>query len=85
MADYDCKLCKDYNTEVNCYDCEDGSKFKKINNFEKIRNMSIEQLANLISGIDHYCNDGQLIVTIGDYSLNDRVGDILEWLQSEAE
>lgn len=82
MADYDCKLCKDYNTEVNCYHCENGSKFKKINNFEKIRNMSIEEMAEFINGIDRY--DDYAILINGD-TVIDMTSCILEWLQSEAE
>ena len=82
MADYDCKLCKDYNTEVNCYHCEDGSKFKKINNFEKIRNMSIEEMAEFINGIDRY--DDYAILINGD-TVIDMKSCILDWLQSEAE
>ena len=82
MVDYDCKLCKDYNTEVNCYHCENGSKFKKINNFEKIRNMSIEEMAEFINGIDRY--DDYAILINGD-TVIDMTSCILEWLQSEAE
>lgn len=80
MADYDCKLCKDYNTEVNCYHCENGSKFKKINNFEKIRNMSIEEMAEFINGIDRY-DDSAIILINGD-TVIDMTSCILEWLQS---
>ena len=82
MADYDCKLCKDYNTGVNCYHCENGSKFKKINNFEKIRNMSVEEMAEFINGIDRY--DDYAILINGD-TVIDMTSCILEWIQSEAE
>lgn len=83
MVDYDCKLCKDYNTEVNCYHCEDGSKFKKINNFEKIRNMSIEEMADFASHYVScgYCDARQPYGNCGK-TCKER---LLNWLQSEAE
>lgn len=93
MADYDCKLCKDYNTEVNCYHCENGSKFKKINNFEKIRNMSIEEIAKTLTD-DIPCKEceywsKEISSCNAPFSFLCTKGYaealILNWLQSEAE
>ena len=53
------------------------------NNADRIRTMTDEEMAEFLCGTDHYWDDGQCIVRIGNESMNDSTEDILEWLQSE--
>lgn len=62
---------------------------KKETNADRIRNMSDEELARFIQNISVYSEDEEPIidVCIGEIhtTLYNDYGDILEWLQSEAE
>ena len=62
---------------------------KKTTNADRIRNMSDEELARFIQNISVYSEDEEPIidVCIGEThtTLYNDYGDILEWLQSEAE
>lgn len=65
-----------------------SSKFTTTNS-DRIRNMSDEELAELLHSISPYVEDGEPLIDIyiGENvsKLDDSHRDILEWLQSEAE
>ena len=62
---------------------------KKETNADRIRNMSYEELARFIQNISVYSEDEEPIIDVcireTHTTLYNDYGDILEWLQSEAE
>ena len=62
---------------------------KKETNADRIRNMSDEELARFIHNISVYSEDEEPIIDVcireTHTTLYNDYGDILEWLQSEAE
>jgi hypothetical protein len=62
---------------------------KKTTNADRIRNMSDEELARFIRNISVYSEDEEPIIDVcireTHMTLYNDYGDILEWLQSEAE
>ena len=62
---------------------------KKETNADRIRNMSDEELARFIQNISVYSEDEEPIIDVcireTHTTLSNDYGDILEWLQSEAE
>ena len=62
---------------------------KKETNADRIRNMSDEELARFIQNISVYSEDEEPIIDVcireTHTTLYNDYGDILEWLQSEAE
>lgn len=87
-----------YHTGYGSYDIDKVLKWqkecfeivkKKETNADRIRNMSDEELARFIRNISVYSEDEEPIidVCIGEThtTLYNDYGDILEWLQSEAE
>lgn len=59
-------------------------------NFEKIKSMSIEKMAEFLCNINTDMEYGELIFSCclgrnNDIEIHDSYGDIKEWLESEAE
>ena len=59
-------------------------------NFEKIKSMSIEKMAEFLCNIDTDVYDEELIFSCclgdnNDIEIRDTYGDIKEWLESEVE
>lgn len=88
ISDSSASKCPNYETvkESSAYLCGvlDERK-RKQSNYDRIKAMSVEELAEFLLGIDHYWDDGQCIVGFDNAILNDSKSDILDWLQSEAE
>lgn len=83
MADWNCNLCKEYQSGIACTYCNDGSKFARMSQADRIRNMTDEELAEFASlyvGCG-YCDAGTIS---GDCSAHCKEN-LLKWLQSEAE
>jgi hypothetical protein len=74
MEDWNCNLCKEYQSGTACTFCDDGSKFNKMSNADKIRSMDDKELAEFISS---------LVRNADDYLTCE--GNWLIWLQTEAE
>lgn len=58
-------------------------------NFEKIKSMSIEEMADFLCNIDTDIHEEELIFSCclgdnNDIEIRDTYGDIKEWLESEA-
>ena len=73
MAEWNCFLCKEFQSGTACTFCDDGSEFRKMTNADKIRSMTDEELAELFSKLAW---NSEVQTTPLKY---------LEWLQSEAE
>lgn len=63
----------------------ESPKTKKQTNFDRIKAMSVEEMACWIHGIDHYVDDSETMVNLGNETLDDNVSDIMDWLQQEVE
>ena len=90
MADWNCNLCKEYQSGIACTYCDDGSEFAKMSNADRIRAMNDEELAEFLEGTnrDYDISYGDYFSTkAGDFifSKKDLSKEILKWLQSEAE
>ncbi len=94
MRDNGCSGCKYEHlkgSEKPCCDCANMhmDKYEPITNADRIRNMSDDELAELLHNISPYVESGCPIIDIyiGENvaKLDDSHRDILEWLQSEAE
>ena len=77
MENKGCETCKYEHCDIQDYPCIKCShsyidKYKPKTNAGRIRNMSDEELADWLS---YMC----------DFEKNDSYGELLEWLQSEAE
>lgn len=51
MADWNCNLCKEYQSGIACTYCDDGSEFVRMSNADRIRAMDDEELAELLEKI----------------------------------
>ena len=93
MEDWNCNMCKEYESGIACTYCDDGSEFRRMTNADRIRAMTDEELAKFIKSVQcysHYGNDcgypfchsmrGDLCNGIK----NNTDKELLEWLQSEA-
>lgn len=87
MADWNCNLCKEYQSGTACTFCDDGSKFNKMSNADRIRSMTDEELYNFIEKAK-MC--GGLLRT--EESSSECRGckdgfccNVLQWLKSESE
>lgn len=83
MKDWNCNLCKEYQSGIACTYCDDGSEFVKMSKADQIRAMSDEELAEWISGTVHYWDDGESIINMNGTNIGDSKEDLLEWLRSE--
>lgn len=75
MADWNCNLCKEYQSGSACTFCDDGSEFNKMSKADKIRSMTNKEMStDLIPLIMEVCEDGVPCEEL-----------FLDWIQSEAE
>lgn len=76
MADWNCNLCKEYQSGIACTYCDDGSEFAKMSNADRIRAMNDEELAEFLVDVEtHGYYDQSVSGTL----------EMIDWLQSEAE
>lgn len=54
-------------------------------NKDVIQSMTTKELAKFINGIDHYEDDGEIIVNIGGTAISDDVSSIEDWLNMKVE
>lgn len=69
--------------EILIQKCREMDKPKT--NFDRIKAMSLEEMACWIHGIDHYVDDSETMVNLGNETLDDNLSDIMDWLQQEVE
>ena len=89
MADWNCNLCKEYQSGIACTYCDNGSEFVKMTNADSIRAMSDEELAEFLDDLTDNCcrcaehqNCGNCQIGLDAES---GFCDIRKWIQSEAE
>lgn len=74
MTDWNCNLCKEYESGISCTYCDDGSEFVRMSNADKIRSMNDMELSEWLTKIT---DDAQLDAeTKCNYQWN-------EWLKEE--
>ena len=86
----ECRKCKHNYKPSNCEPkcnrmCDGESDFEPITNYDRIHGMSIEELAEFFSILDHSCLDGKCFICFGVNYISDDERSILDWLQSESE
>ena len=54
-------------------------------NAERIRNMTDEELAGFLYSTNHFADDGEWVIRIGEDMMQDSEEDILDWLRKEVE
>lgn len=86
-----CKYEKESEDSKYCLGCKQNAvdKYEKMTNADRIRNMSDEELADMLHNIGSYVENGEPLIDIyigeNKSTIDDSFGFILEWLQSEAE
>lgn len=83
MADWNCNLCKEYQSGLACTYCDDGSEFVRMTNADRIRAMSDEELAEFISMV---ANDSMDTIANGIRAYEEIWEDkenTLQWLHKE--
>lgn len=50
MAEWNCFLCKEFQSGTACTFCDDGSEFVRMTNADRIRSMTDEELALFLIG-----------------------------------
>ena len=85
-----CEKCKNYKAEIQgCLymdaDCVNGEMFEPFTNYDRIRNMSVDEMASFICGIydEEYCDMGSKFIC-GFVIPNYDEESVKEWLESEA-
>lgn len=89
MADWNCNLCKEYQSGIACTYCDDGSKFARMSNADHIRAMSDEELAEFLEQFEvcsHCEYSDKERCTFENPCVHDfATAMALKWLQSETE
>ncbi len=89
MSSWNCFVCKECKDGNACTFCDDGSKFKRMTNADRIRNMSDEELAEFLEGFtvcdhcEYYKNERCAMENPCVHAFAEAMA--FKWLQAEVE
>lgn len=89
MSEWNCLVCKEFEKGIACTFCDDGSKFVRMTNAERIRNMTDEELAEFLAELNA-CEKCKYDSSMGCLFENPCTKSFaeamaLEWLKAEVE
>lgn len=84
MAEWNCNICKEYQSGIACTYCDDGSEFERMNNADRIRSMSDEELAGFLDEFDSVSGCDMCSVRGNCHAESNCIEGFLGWLKSEA-
>lgn len=89
MSSWNCFVCKEYKDGNACTFCDNGSKFKRMTNADRMRNMTDEELAEFLEGFtvcdhcEYYKNERCTMENPCVHAFAEAMAQ--KWLQEEVE